>query len=76
MPDATKAAAKPAKIIDIERIDKHLRGTVADITRLRKLQSQSWAERRADELEDLKDMLNELRRDRLMRGPDGKRIDR
>lgn len=67
---------KPAKLIDIDRIDKHLRGTVADISRLRKLQGQPWAERRAAELEDLKEMLNEFRRDRLMRGPDGKRIDR
>lgn len=72
----TEQQKKPQKLIDIERIDKHLRGTVADIARLRKLEGQPWASRRADELEDLRDLLNELRRDRLMRGPDGKRIDR
>lgn len=64
-------------MIEVDRIDKHLRSTVTEIARLRKMaQDQKWAHRRAEELDDLKELLNEVRRDQRMRGPDGKRIDR
>lgn len=63
-------------MIDVERIDRHLKAVTAEATKLRKMTSEKWAQSKADQMEDLKELLNEVRRDQRMRGPDGKRIDR
>lgn len=62
-------------MIDVERIDRHLKAVTAEATKLRKLPDK-WAQTKADQQDDLKELLNEVRRDQRMRGPDGKRIDR
>jgi uncharacterized protein (UPF0303 family) len=61
-------------VIDVTRIDKHLTFLASEITNLRN-RSETWAQRKADQWEALRQDLQKIRQDRQMTGIGGKRIE-
>jgi hypothetical protein len=61
-------------IIDVAKMDRYLLLLHAEVKRLRML-GQGWANEKADQFDELAELVRQLRQARVMRGPDGVRIE-